>query len=214
MGIRLGKVVAVAALALLAPFAGQAQVQTSGGEVAPKNLNQKNVVDQLIVRDSLEVELAQLATTRSQNPAVKELANALATDAGAHLENLRKLAAKAEVGREAAAADPSAAKLAGVLAKLQAIPADNAAEFDRAFVDAQIALHESAAAAFATIQPAATDNDLKQDIEGASPIVQKHLEAAKAVATQLGKPEAKDAAAKRPPVDSTAKAPAAKPPVR
>ena len=219
MGIRLGKVVAVAGLALLVPvFTARTQVVTSGGEVAlSKNLNQKNVVDQLIIRDSLEIAIAELAVSRSQNAAVKELATALATDAKARLENLQKLAGKADVGREAAKDDAAVAKLAAIVAQLQAIPADNAAEFDRAFVDAQIALHENEVASFATIKPAATDSDLKADIEGAAPIAQKHLDAAKALSGQLAKPDAaKDAAAKKPPMDSTAKPAAkpAKPPVR
>ena len=206
MGIRLGKVVAVVGLALLAPvLAAHAQVQTSGGEVAPKPLNQKNVVDQLIIRDSLEAELAQLAASRAQNAAVKDYANAIATDARAHLENLQKLAGKADVGREAAAADQNIAAIANALAKLQAIPADKAAEFDRAFIEAQVALHESAIATFPKVTPAATDAELKQDIEAAAPIAQKHLEAAKAVGTQLAKPDAAPAA--KPPAAAPAKPP-------
>ena len=212
MGIRLGKVVAVAALAMLVPVFAQAQVVTaSGGDVALKKLNQKNVVDQLIVRDSLELAIAELAASRSQNAGVKELATALATDAKARLENLQKLAAKAEVGREAAAADNSVANLAAIAAKLQAIPADNAAEFDKAFVEAQIALHENEVASYAAIKPVAADNDLKADIEGGAPQAQKHLEAAKALSGQLAKPDPAKDAAKKP--DSTAKPPA-KPPVR
>jgi predicted outer membrane protein len=190
--------------ALLLPVtAAQSQVATSTGEVM-KPLSQKNVVNQLIVRDSLQVELAQLAASRSQNAAVKELANTLTTDARAHLENLQKLAGK-DVGREAAAApDQSAAAVTAALAKLQAIPADNAAEFDKAFIDAQIALLESAVKAFPTYT-AATDDDLKQDLAKAAPIAQKNLDAAKAVSSQLAKPDMKKP-------DSTAKPPA-KPPV-
>ena len=211
MGIRLGKVVAVAALALLVPIVAQTQVVTaSGGEVALK-LTQKNAVDQLIVRDSVELWAAELAASRSQNAAVKEFANTLVTDAKTRLENLQKLAAKAEVGREAAMADKTGANLAAIVAKLQSVPADNAAEFDRAFVDAQIALHENEVAAYAAIKPAATDTDLKADVESGATLAQKHLDAAKALSDQLPKPDAAPPAAKKP--DSTAKPPA-KPPVR
>lgn len=215
MGIRSAKVVAMAALALLVPIVAQSQVVTaSGGDVALKKLTQKNVVDQLIVRDSLELAIAELAATRSQNAGVKELATALAADAKARLENLQKLAAKAEVGREAAAAaDNSVATLAAVAAKLQAIPADNAAEFDRAFVEAQIALHENEVASYAAITPAATDADLKADIEGGAPQAQKHLDAAKTLSGQLAKPDAAKEPAKKPPTDSTAAKPP-KPPLR
>jgi putative membrane protein len=200
--------VLAAALALVPEFVNAQVTTTSGGEVALK-ITQKNVVDQLIVRDSLEIALAELAASRSQNAAVKDLASALATDAKAHLENLQKLAGNADVGREAGA-DRSAAAIADALAKLQAIPADKTAEFDKAFVDTQIALHEAAVAAYATYAPAAAHAELKSDLDAAVPQAQKHLEAAKALSAQLAKPDAAKPDAKKP--DSTAKA--IKPPVR
>ena len=211
MGIRLGKLVLVTGFALLVPVvAAHAQVTTSsGGEVA-KALSQKNVVDQLIVRDSLELAIAELATTRSQNAAVKELATSIAADAKARLENRRKLAGNADVGREAAKDDQAAAQLAAIAAKLQAIPADNAAEFDRAFVDAQIALHESEVANYTAIKASATHADVKADIESGTPQAQKHLDAAKALNAQLARPDAAKPDAKKP--DSTAKPPV-KPPL-
>jgi putative membrane protein len=206
MGNRLGKVVAAAALALLVPVVAQSQVVTaSGGEVALK-LTQKNAVDQLFLRDSVELAIAELAVSRSQNAAVKEFATMLATDAKARLEKLQKLAGK-DVGRETAMGDKTAANLAAIAAKVQAVPADSAAEFDRAFVEAQIALHEAEVASYAAIKPVATDDDLKTDIESGAPQAQKHLDAAKALSGQLAKPDAM----KKP--DSTAKPPV-KPPVR
>jgi predicted outer membrane protein len=210
MGIRLGKVVAIAALALLVPVVARAQVVTaSGGEVALK-LTQKNAIDQLIVRDSLELAISELAASRSQNAAVKELATTLTADAKTRLETLQKVAAKADVGRETAMGDKTGANVAAIAAKLQGVPADSAAEFDRTFVEAQIALHEAELASYAAIKPAATDADLKADIESGAAVAQKHLDAAKALNGQLAKP---DAAVKKPPTDSTAKPPA-KPPVR
>ena len=208
MGIRPGKVVAIAALALVVPVVARAQVVTaSGGEVALK-LTQKNAVDQLIVRDSLELAISELAASRSQNAAVKEFAATLAADAKTRWENLTKVAAKADVGREAAMADKTAANLSAIAAKVQGVPADSAAEFDRAFVEAEIALHENELASYAAIKSAATDTDLKADIESGAALAQKHLDAAKALSGQLPK---LDVTLKKP--DSTAK-PAVKPPVR
>ena len=45
----------------------QVTIKTAAGDVV--QISQKNVVDHLIVGDSLEVEQAQLATTRTQNAA-------------------------------------------------------------------------------------------------------------------------------------------------
>jgi len=174
---------AVIAALCVAATTGQAQVKvtTSGGEVA--TLSQKNVVDHMIAGDSLEVEEAQLAMTRSQNAAVKDFANMLVTDHKSHLDNLRKLAGKSDIGREASSADSSAAATAATLSRLQSMGAD--AGFDKAFVDAQIQTHTREIAALKTLRAAAKDDDLQKDIDATIPVLDRHLARAKAVAAQL-----------------------------
>ena len=83
---------------------------------------QKNLVDHLIIGDSLEVEAAKLAVARTQNAAVKDFANTLVTDHTNHLENLNKLAAKRDIGREANAADTSSAMAIRMLTSMRAMP--------------------------------------------------------------------------------------------
>jgi len=185
----------------VAAAAAQAQVKvtTSGGDVA--TLSQKNVVDHMIVGDSLEVEEAQLALTRSQNAAVKDFANMLVTDHKAHLDNLRKLAGKSDIGREANSADQTAAASAATFGQLQSMGAD--AGFDKAFVDAQIQAHTREIAALKTMRAAAKDDDLQKDIDATIPVLDRHLARAKAVAAQLNAPPS-DAAAAKPPVDANA----------
>jgi predicted outer membrane protein len=182
----------------------QAKVNTSGGEVA--TLSQKHVVNHLIVGDSLELEAAQLAASKSQNAAVRDLATALATDNRAHLDNLRKLAAKSDLGREANAADSSAASSARDYAQLQQT-AD--ASFDQAFVNGQIENHTREIASLKALRASVKDPDLQQDIDAALPVIERHLEQAKQVATQLGAPADNAAAAKKPPTDAAADKPAA-----
>lgn len=186
--------------------AGQAQVKvtTSGGDVA--TLSQKNVVDHMIVGDSLEVEQAQLAMTRTQNAAVKDFANMLLTDHKAHLDNLRKLAGKKDIGREANSADSSAVVAAATFGQLQSMGAD--AGFDKAFVDAQIQTHGREIAALKTLRLAAKDDDLQKDIDATIPVLDRHLARAKAVAAQLNAPPSDAApAAAKPPVDASANKP-------
>jgi putative membrane protein len=224
---RLTLLVAVTAAISVTASAGQAQVKvtTSGGDVA--TLSQKNVVDHMIVGDSLEVEEAQLAMTRTQNAAVKDFANMLVTDHKAHLDNLRKLAGKSDIGREANSADSSAAVAAATFGQLQSMGAD--AGFDKAFVDAQIQTHTREIAALKTLRAAAKDDDLQKDIDATIPVLDRHLARAKAVSAQLSAPAGakppadasanannankplsdSTAAAKKPAPDSTAKKPAA-----
>jgi putative membrane protein len=198
-------------LASLSASAAAAQVTTtSGGDVSM--FSQKNLIDHLIVGDSIEVEMAQLAVTRSQNAAVKDFANQLITDHKAHLDALNKLAAKSDIGREANPSDMSGAHLAGVLKSLQSMAADSG--FDAAFVQAQIAHHQQTIDGLKKMRAAAKDDDVQHDIDKTLPILEKHLSTATQVASQLGKP-----GMTKPPTDSAAavktpvEKPAAKPPV-
>jgi putative membrane protein len=188
----------------------QVKVTTSGGDVA--TISQKNVVDHMIVGDSLEVEAAQLAMTRTQNAAVKDFANMLITDHKSHLDNLRKLAGKSDIGREANSADQGAVADATALAQLQSMSADSG--FDKAFVTSQIENHQREIAALKTLRSAAKDDDLQKDIDATLPVLDRHLARAQAVVAQLGTPAnsaAPAAAAAKPPTDANAANPAAAP---
>jgi putative membrane protein len=140
----------------------------------------------MIVADSLEVEEAQLAMTRTQNAAVKDLANMLVTDHKAHLDNLRKLAGKSDIGREANSGDSSASIAAATFGQLQSMGAD--AGFDKAFVEAQIQTHTREIATLKALRAAAKDDDLQKDIDATLPVLDRHLARAKAVSAQLAAP--------------------------
>ncbi len=200
--------IAVMLASLSASVAGAQVTTTSGGDVSM--FSQKNLINHLIVGDSIEVEMAQLALTRSQNAAVKEFATQLVTDHKAHLETLNKLAGKSDIGREANAADTSGAHLAGVLKSLQTMAADSG--FDRAFVQEQITHHKAAIDGLKKMRAAAKDDDVQKDIDKTLPILETHLSRANQVAAQLSNPDIKTqgAAAAKPPV---ATPPAAKPPI-
>jgi putative membrane protein len=200
-----------AILTVLAGSAAAAQATTtSGGDVA--TFTQKHLVNHMIVGDSIEMAMAQLAASRTQNAAVKDFANQLIADNTAHLSELNKLAAKADIGREANASDTTGAHLAGQLATLKSMAPD--AAFDRAFVQDQIEQHQTAIDALKTLSPAATSADVRSDVTAALPVVEKHLAAAQQLAVQLNKPAdaapKADSSAAKPPV---AKPPVAKPPV-
>jgi len=196
---------AAAGLSLaLTTSAVTAQVTTSGGDVT--SFTQKNLINRLIVGDSMEIEMAQLAVNRTQNAAVREFANQLLTDHKAHLENVQKLAAKTDVGREANAADTSGTHAATTLKSLQGMAADSS--FDRAFIQTQIEHHQQTISALKLMRPVAKDADLQADLDKTLPILETHLSRATAIAGQLSKPAGA--------ADTTAtgnKPPVAKPPV-
>jgi putative membrane protein len=203
-----------AALAAVATMFGAsiaaAQVTTtSGGDVT--TFSQKNLVNHLIVGDSIEIEMAQVAANRTQNAAVKDFANQLVTDHKAHLEQLTKFAASASVGREANPSDTSAAHLSAQLASLKTLPADST--LDRAFVQGQIEHHQATINTLKSMRSAATDAEVQKDIDATLPVLEKHLSTAQQLASQLSKPG--NAPAQKPDSISPAgaKPPVAKPPV-
>ena len=168
----------------MAKGSGQVKVTTSKGEVM--TYTQKNLVDHLIVGDSIEIEMAKLAAMRTQNTAVKDFANMLVTDHQGHLEALRKVASEHDVGREALSSDTSGAATIRALTNLQSMAADSG--FDREFVRQQIEHHKQELIAIKMFGGAAKDDDLKDDLKRATPLLERHLARARAVAAQLGMP--------------------------
>ena len=183
---RVAMLVSGTILLCLPAASGMAQVKvtTSNGEVM--TYTQKNLVDHLIIGDSIEVEMAKLAAMRTQNTAVRDFANMLVTDHQGHLEALRKIAAEHDVGRQALSSDTSAAAAIRELTSLQSMAADSG--FDRAFIRQQIDDHKQDLIALKMFGGAAKDDDLKEDIKHLTPVLERHLARARAVAAQLGMP--------------------------
>ena len=76
-----------AMLASVAPYVSAQVVTASGGEVT--GMSQKNVVDHLITADSIEIQTAQLAASRTKNANVRDFANMLVADHQKDLANLQ-----------------------------------------------------------------------------------------------------------------------------
>jgi putative membrane protein len=183
---RLTILLSVTALVCLPAARGTAQVKvtTSTGEVI--TYTQKNLVDHMILGDSIELDMAQLAVARTQNTAVRDFANMLVTDHKAHLESLRKVAAEHDVGRQALASDTAGAAAIRALTSLRAMAADSG--FDNAFVRAQIDHHKREIVALKMFGGAAKDDDLKDDLKHTLPVLERHLARAREVAAHLGLP--------------------------
>ena len=168
------------AVTMTMAFPALAQVVSTGGEVT--GLAQKKIVDRMIVADSLEIEMARVATTQTKNPAVRDLAALLASGHRSHLEALHKLADSPDVGREASVASVTARDVR-VLAQLRAMPADTG--FDRAFVTEEVELHQRMIDNLKQWRSTATNPALQTDIDHTLPILEAHLTRAQAVAAKL-----------------------------
>jgi predicted outer membrane protein len=175
---------AAAILCVAAPVAiAQVTVTTSSGEVV--QITQKNLVNHMIVYDSLQLEMAKLAAARTQNAAVKDFANVLVNDLNNHLGHLNKLAGKRDIGREATVADTSAADPIRDINHMREMPGD--ANFDRTFIREQILHITREIDALTTFRPVAKDDDVQKDIDrNAMPAAQRHLAQAKQVGAAIG----------------------------
>ena len=173
---------AVVACAVAAPAAAQV-VTSAGGEVVPAA--QKHLVDNLIAFDSIQAATAKLAATKTQNTAVREFASSLSMDHSAHVAALQKLAAKVSVGREADVRSKTTAEFTSRYTALESMPAG--AEFDRAFLQAVVANHQAEIAAINAGKTAATDEDLKKDLDQTVGGLQSHLAKANELSATLEK---------------------------
>jgi predicted outer membrane protein len=162
----------------------QVKVTTSTGDVMI--FTEKNLVDHMIVVDSVELEMAQLAASRTQNTTVRDFATMLVNDHRGHLDALRKVAAEDDVGRQASASDTAGTAAIRVLASLRSMPADSA--FDRTFVREQIRLHGQEIIALKMLGGAAKDDDVKDEVKRTLPVLERHLSRARQVAADLGMP--------------------------
>ncbi|HEX6051420.1 MAG TPA: DUF4142 domain-containing protein [Gemmatimonadaceae bacterium] len=162
----------------------QVRVTTSTGEVSL--YTEKNLTDHMIVVDSVELEMAQLAVSRTQNTAVRDFANMLITEHTGHLESVRKIAGEDDVGRQANPSDTAGAAAIRALTSLREMPADSG--FDKAFIREQIRLHSQEIIALKMFGGAAEDDDLQDEVKKTMPVLERHLARAREVAAQLGMP--------------------------
>lgn len=175
----------IAVAIVLTGSAASAQVVTSsGGEVT--KITQKNLVDRMIVGDSIEVAMAQLAVERTKTAAVRDFAAMLITDHRTHLDSLRKFADKPDVGREAIAGDPEAQHAVRTFTQLRSAPDST---FDKVYVTSQIASHERLIEGLKKNKSFATSPDLQKDIDAAITLAESHVGRAKGVATIISAPK-------------------------
>ena len=125
-----------------------------------------------------EIELAQTATTKASNPAVKRLAQKLVTD---HTKLNHQLESLPQASQAMQSAGVPAEKQAAVdrLSQL------SGKEFDRAFVEQLVQDHESAVSLFKEAASSAQSPEVKQFASRALPVLQQHLEAAKSLENRL-----------------------------
>jgi putative membrane protein len=124
-----------------------------------------------------EVEMGRLAATKAQNPEVKKFGQMMADDHGKANTELKALAAKenitlpTDLGSHKSTAD----ELKGL----------SGAEFDQQYVEAMVDAHEDDVSAFQKQADSAADAEVKAFAAKTLPVLQKHLEAIKAIQAKM-----------------------------
>jgi putative membrane protein len=125
--------------------------------------------------DMVEANLGQLAQTNSDSQAVKDYGQMLVTDHTQDYNNLYAAAQQASLTVPNAIDTMHNKTMIGPFQKLKG------KAFDRKYVQEMIAGHEKAIAVYKKEATAATNPQIQQYAQSALPVLQKHLDAAKAL---------------------------------
>jgi len=139
-----------------------------------------------IVQAACQVELgyAQLAMTKSQNKEVRDYAQQMITDHSAMQRSMSDLNGRLNLTpADSATSSTLRAQSEDVSSRLNAL---NGATFDRAYMDVEVATHQAIIATVSTVLvPNAQSTELKNALQGASPVMQGHLEHARNLQSML-----------------------------
>ena len=127
-------------------------------------------VQKAVKGNQMEVDLAEMAQGKAENQAVDDFASQLEKDHSDVLDELRRIADKADLKMT----DEPHAEKASMTNKLDAL---KGAAFDREYVSAMIEKHKASIAEFEKMQSTAT-GELKAFIDKTLPVMREHLQKA------------------------------------
>jgi putative membrane protein len=169
------------AITLIALTNARAQTSPAAG-----GLTDPQIAMIAVTADSVDIDAGKLAAEKASSKEVKEFGETMVRDHTAVNAKATALAKKLNVTPEESATSKSL-KADGekMLAKLKGM---SGAEFDKAYVDNEVAYHEKVIEAVTkTLIPNTKNAELKALLESAGPIFQSHLEHAKRLQTSLNK---------------------------
>jgi len=146
-------------------------------------LTDPNIVYILDEANAADSARGKLASTKGTNEEVRDFGKMMMGEHHALRVMGAKLATKLSVTPEAPTGDESATKTQAGLADLNATP--KGAAWDKSYIDYEVTVHEQVLETAGRAKDAAQNAELKKLLEDAAPILQKHLDRAKAIQTKL-----------------------------
>ena len=124
-----------------------------------------------------EIELGKLATQKSQNPEIKKFGQMMVTDHTAAGNDLKALAAKKNITLPT--------DIGSHKSSMDSLSKESGAGFDKAYVNEMVSDHEADLKEFQKQAQNSTDVDVKAFAAKVVPVIQKHLDAIKAIEAKM-----------------------------
>ncbi len=154
------------------------------GAVGPAPaLSDANIVYLLDAANRLDSAAGSVAATKGTNSEVREYGTRMARDHHALRKQGQDLATKLGVTTAAPAADNTQAEFDKAMAMLNG--AAKGRDFDKAYIDHEVAYHKTVLETATTAMAAAQNSELKNLIQKAAPVIQGHLDLAQSIQAKL-----------------------------
>ncbi len=165
--------------------AGMAARDMAPGKSAMGTLSDPNIVALLDEANEADSAAGAFALRKATDPDVKAFAAMMMTDHHALRVQGQQLAKRLKVTPEPPANDPMQAAGKAEMDSLRAVP--KGAQFDRTYIDQEVGVHRAVLDLAGKAHDATQNPELKNLIEKAKPIIQRHLDRAEALQQKLGK---------------------------
>lgn len=163
---------------------GSAAAEPAPAEPAAPALSDAQIAAIVVAANQVDIDNGQLALKKSKNAEVKKFAERMVTDHTAVNKAAVELVTKLKVTPEESDASKGLTTSGEeTRAKLEKL---DGAEFDKAYVDNEVAYHDAVIGVLKTqLIPAASNQELKDALVGAQPAFDAHLQHAKQIQTAL-----------------------------
>lgn len=151
---------------------------------AATKLTDANIVALLDEANKADSTAGAAASPKATSPGVKQFARLMMSEHHALRRTGQELAKKLNITPALPATDPLAPLAQQETTTLQSTP--KGAQFDRAYIDQEVGVHQAVKDLLGQAKDAAENNQLKDLITKAQPVIQKHLDQAQALQKQLG----------------------------
>jgi putative membrane protein len=159
---------------------------TSNAQATAPKLTDPEIASVAVTADQIDIDYAAIAKQKSKNAKVLEFAATMAKDHQSVNDQAVALVTKLSVTPQDNAVTQSL--LSGATTTKEMLNSKSGAEFDKAYIDNELAYHKAAIDLVEnTLIPDATNAELKSLLQSALPIFKQHLAHAEMVQKELQK---------------------------